>query len=114
MKYSTYTWDLVQALESASLAFCKTPASSIDSICPNNPHEKRSNSQQIVSCCLDLPTQNPGLREVELEPDPIRYSEKINKLKPKRKNTTENKLYRTAWTHKGEPSTSRGRHGTQC
>ena len=26
MKYSTYTWNLVQALESASPASCKTPA----------------------------------------------------------------------------------------
>ena len=29
-------WDLVQALESASSAFCKTLAVFIDSICPNN------------------------------------------------------------------------------
>ena len=26
------------------------------------------NFQQIVSCCLGLRTQNPGLREVDLEP----------------------------------------------
>ena len=49
-------------------------------------------------------TQNPGLREVELEPSTKRSSDKINRLRPRRKNTTENKLYRKAWTHKGEPS----------
>ena len=36
MKYSTYTWDLVRALESASPASCKTPATCIDSIRPKN------------------------------------------------------------------------------
>ena len=40
MKYSTYTWDLVQALEVTSPASCKTPATFIDSICPNNQPEK--------------------------------------------------------------------------
>ena len=29
MKYSAYTWDLVRALESASPASCKTPATLI-------------------------------------------------------------------------------------
>ena len=50
----------------------------------------RSNSQQIVSYCLGLRTQNPGLREVDLEPSPKRGSDKIKMLKnkeetPKRK-----------------------------
>ena len=40
MKYSTYTWDLVRALESASPASCKTPAKFIDSIHPYNYPEK--------------------------------------------------------------------------
>ena len=108
---STHTWDLVQALESASPASCKTPAKSIDSIRPNNhlrrnkKSEKRSNTQQIVSYCLGLRTQNPGLREVDLEPSPKRGSDKINSLRPRRKNTTENKSYHTACTHKREPST---------
>ena len=57
--------------------------------------------------------QNPGLREVDLEPSPKRGSDKINRLRPGRKNTTEIKLYQTAWTHKEEPSTQRGRLGTQ-
>ena len=41
-----------------------------------NP-EMRSNSQQIVSYYLGLRTQNPGLREVDLEPSPKRGSDKI-------------------------------------
>ena len=36
MLYSTHTWDLVWAIKSASPASCKTPATSTDSICPNN------------------------------------------------------------------------------
>ena len=43
----------------------------------NNP-EMRSTFQQIVSYCLGLHTQNPGLREVDLEPSPKRGSDKIN------------------------------------
>ena len=34
------------------------------------PPEESSNSQQIVSNCLGLCTQNPGRREVDLEPSP--------------------------------------------
>ena len=45
-----------------------------------NP-EMRSNSQQIVSYCLGLRTQNPGLRD--LEPSPKRGSDKIKMLKQK-------------------------------
>ena len=41
----------------------------------------RSSSQRIVSYCLDLPTQNLGLREVDLEPSLERGSDKINMLK---------------------------------
>ena len=63
-----------------------------------NP-EMRFNSQQIVSYCLGLRTQNPGLREVDLEPSSKRGSDKINMLKQGRKTVEENKSYRTAWTH---------------
>ena len=66
---------------------------------------KRSNSQQIVSNCLGLRAQNPGLREVDLEPSPKRCSDKINRLRPTRKKKTEKKWYRIAWTKKPEPST---------
>ena len=38
----------------------------------------RSNFQQIVPYCLSLRTQNPGLREVDLEPSPKIGSDKIN------------------------------------
>ena len=84
MKYSTYTWDLVQALESASPASCKTPATFIDSttnLKKAKKPEMRFNSQQIALYCLGLRTQNPGLREVDLEPSPKRGSDKINMLK---------------------------------
>ena len=45
-----------------------------------NP-EMRFNSQHILSYCLGLHTQNPGLREVDFEPSPKRGSDKINILK---------------------------------
>ena len=41
MLNSTHTWDLVQALESASPASGKTPVTSIDFIDPNN-HPRRN------------------------------------------------------------------------
>ena len=40
--------------------------------------EMRLNSKQIVSYCLGLCTQNPGLREADLEHSPERGSDKIN------------------------------------
>ena len=45
----------------------------------------RSNFQQIVSYCLGLRTQKPGLREVDLEPSPKRGSDKINMEKQGKK-----------------------------
>ena len=57
------------------------------------------NSQQIVPYYLGIHKQNPGLREVDLEPSPKRGSGKINMLKEGRKTAEENKSYRTAWTH---------------
>ena len=116
IKYPTYTCGLCQALESASSASCKTPATFIDSIChfyllhqtisrkkAKNP-EIRFKSQQIILHCLGLHTQNPGLREVDLEASPKRGSDKINMLKQGRKTQEENKLYCTAWTHKWIPA----------
>ena len=41
----------------------------------------RLNFQQIISYCLGLRTQNPGLREVDLETSPKRGSDKINMQK---------------------------------
>ena len=68
MKYSTYAWDLVQALESASPAPCKIPATltpstkTINQTKAKNP-EMRFNFQQIMSYSLGLSTQNLSLRE---------------------------------------------------
>ena len=56
------------------------------------------NSQQMVSYCLDLRTQNLGLRQVDLEVSPKRGSDKLNKLEQGKKNPKENKLHCTAWT----------------
>ena len=78
--------------ESASPASCKTTATFTDSIHPKqstrkktkNP-EMRVNFEQIVLHCLDLHTQNPGLREVDLQPSPKRGSDKINIQKQGRK-----------------------------
>ena len=58
MKYSTYTWDLVRAFESASPASCKRPATFIDSICPKNQPEKSKeprNDIQLPTNCIALP-----------------------------------------------------------
>ena len=85
MKCSTYTWDVVRALESASPARYQ-PQLSIPSTKTikhkkvKNP-EMRFNSQQIVSSCLGLRTQNLGLSEVDLEPNLKTGSDKINMLK---------------------------------
>ena len=104
----------------ASPASCKTPATSIDSFCPNNHLGRNKKSWKKIKFptnCIILPWATYAkarLREVDLEPSPKRGSDKINSLRLRRKNTTANKSYRTAWTHKGEPSTSRGRLGTQC
>ena len=57
MKYSTYTWDLVQALESASPAPCKTPATFIDSIRPFEDIplllDKCSKYKKVRGCTLN-------------------------------------------------------------
>ena len=87
MKYSTYTWDLVRAVESASLPPARhqqhlliPSAKTINQKKAKNP-EIRFNSHEIVLYCLGLRTENPGLREVDLEPSPKRGSDKINMLK---------------------------------
>ena len=83
----------------------------------------RFNFQQIVLYCFGLRIQNPGLREVDLEPSPKRGSDKINMLKQGRKTAQENKSYRTAWTHTWipalrevdlEPSAKRGGNRTEA
>ena len=78
---------MVLALESASPASWKTPPNLlIPSVQTNslkktkNP-EMRFNFQQIVTYCLGICTQNPGLRKVDLAPSCKRGSKKINMLK---------------------------------
>ena len=80
------------ALESASPASCKTPATSTDSIHPNNcPRSKKKKKKEKDHIILPSPaTQNTGLKEVDLEPKPKGSSDNINKLRPKSENTTEN------------------------
>ena len=58
MKYSTYTWDLMQALKSASRAPLKTPATFIDSARSNNQPGKSKESRneiQLPTNCITLP-----------------------------------------------------------
>ena len=83
----------------------------------------RFSSKQIVSYCLAVHKQTPGLREVDLEPSPKRGGDKINMLKQGRKTAEENKSYRTAWTHTWipalrevdlEPSAKRGANRTEA
>ena len=85
------------ALESASPASCKTPATSIDSIhpnnCPRSKKKKEKKKDQLSANHIILPspaTQNTGLKEVDLEPKPKGSSGKINRLRPRSKNATEN------------------------
>ena len=58
MKKSTYPWDLVQILESASPVFCMAPATFIDSICPKNQpvknEESRTEIQLPTNCIVRL------------------------------------------------------------
>ena len=89
MLYSTHTWELVQALDSASPASCKAPATTTDFISRNNhlPRNRKivnkdQTPKKIVSYYLGLHTQNPWLREV-------------NRLTRRGKNTKENKSYCT-------------------
>ena len=59
----------------------------------------RFKSQEFASYCLDLFTQNPGQREVHLEPTAKKNSEKINMLKRGRKTPEKIKLFCRACTH---------------
>ena len=43
--------------------------------------ELDNGNQNFVLYCFGLHTQNPGLREVDLEPSPKRGSDKIDMLK---------------------------------
>ena len=84
--------------------------------------EMRFNSQQIEPYCLGLPSQNPGLREVYLEPSLKRGSVKINMLKQGR-NTQKEASYieQPGLTYRSqnseedlEPSAMRGNNRTRA
>ena len=76
MKESTYTWDLVRALESASPTSCKTPATFIDSIRPNNQPGKNKESRneiQLPTNCIVLPWPTytePSVKRGRVETQP--------------------------------------------
>ena len=83
-KYGSGIW--CRPRQAVSPASCKTQphllipsVQKINQKKTKNP-EMRFNSQQIISYCLDH-SQNPGLREVDLESSPKRGSGKINMLK---------------------------------
>ena len=66
---------------------------------------KKDQTPNKLYYCLGLGTQNPRLREVDLEPSNKRGCDKIKKLRPWMKNKTKIKLHWTDLTHKQEPST---------
>ena len=74
-----------------------------------NP-KKWSTPNKSYSTVLGLCPQSLGFREAGLEPSPKRDSD--NMLRQGKKTATENKSYRTTWTHIGEPSTLKGRRKT--
>ena len=85
-------WDLALAVDSASPASCKTPATPVSSICPNNcptTNKKNLKNDQLPNdhIVLACPTYR---KEVDLKPKPKGCSGKINKLRSRSKNTTEN------------------------
>ena len=105
-----------RALESASLLLGRQqphPLSpSIQTINQDeaeNP-KKWSTRNKSYSTALGLCPQSLGFREVGLEPSPKRDSD--NMLRQGKKTATENKSYRTTWTHIREPSTLKGRRKT--
>ena len=69
-----------------------------------NP-EIRFKFQQIISFCLALRTQNPGLREVDLEPSPKRGSDKINMLEIRQKNGRRKQVLSYSLDSHMDPST---------
>ena len=83
---------MVQVLQSASPASCKTSSTFIDSIRPDNQLRKNKESKieiQLPTNCIVLPwpsTQNPGLKEVDLESSPTRGRDKI-KMQKQGRNT---------------------------
>ena len=81
MKYSTYTWDLVGPLNQHPLPPARQQPRLLIQSAQTINQKKAKNPEMIVSYCLGLCTQKPGLREVDLEPSPNRGSDKANMLK---------------------------------
>ena len=66
----------METLKSASLPSYKTPATFIDSMHPNNHPGKSKESRDEIQLPINpLHTQNPELREVDLESSPKRGSD---------------------------------------
>ena len=66
---------------------------STQTIVQEEKKKKEKKKDQLSANHIILPspaTQNTGLKEVDLEPKPKGSSDKINKLRPKSQNTTEN------------------------
>ena len=67
IKQSTYAWDLMQALEPVSSTSCKTPATFIDSICPNTQpgkkHRGSRNEIQLSTNCRPTYTELRAKRD---------------------------------------------------
>ena len=119
MLYSIHTWDLVQALVSASPASCKTPATSIDSICPNNHLRRNKNSWKKIKLptnCIVLPWPT------YTEPSPKRGSDKINRLRARRTQQQQSRIIQPGLTNRNpalgevdlEPSAKRGTDRTKA
>ena len=67
--------------------------------------EMRFNSQQIVSYCLGLRTQNLRIRQVDLEASPKRGSDKINMLKIRKKDPRRKQVLSYSLDSHVDPST---------
>ena len=74
MKYSTYTGNLMWAVESASPASCKTPAKFIDFICPNNQARQSKDTRngfQLQTNCFVQPYIRDKLEFLKYSPCPV-------------------------------------------
>ena len=104
IKKSTHIWDLIGALKSTSPVSCRNHSYPLilftQTINQKETHDQDMfNSKKIASYPHGLRTQNPGIREVGLEPSPKRGSAKINLLRQGKQTATEKNLYNASQTH---------------